>query len=169
MTIQTKGWLSKRCTQQKILMTWMSFLIVNLWISLLSGVVSQNYKTLPKHWWWLFQYKGVSRCTVWQWVKQGKPIKSIDGDFSNTRMFLKCTFWQVESSKLQKFFQSTDGDFSSTRVFPGAPSDKWIKHCQGKPIKSNDGDFSSTRVFPGISFDSESIKESKRAEWNESQ
>ena len=52
MAIQAKGWLSNvvrvlyTVRQQKILMTWMSFLIVNLWISLLSGVVSQNYKTL---------------------------------------------------------------------------------------------------------------------------
>ena len=73
MAIQTKGWLSKRCTQQKILMTWMSFLIVNLWISLLFDVVSQNYKTLSQ---------------------ARKTIKSYDGDFSNTRMFLGVPFEQ---------------------------------------------------------------------------
>jgi len=73
MAIQTKGWLSKRCTQQKILMTWMSFLIVDLWISLLFDVVSQNYKTLSQ---------------------ARKTIKSNDGDFSNTRMFLGVPFEQ---------------------------------------------------------------------------
>ena len=73
MAIQTKGWLSKRFTQQKILMTWMSFLIVDLWISLLFDVVSQNYKTLSQ---------------------ARKTIKSNDGDFSNTRMFLGVRFEQ---------------------------------------------------------------------------
>ena len=75
LAIQTKGWLSKRCRpmQQKILMTWMSFLIVDLWISLLFGIVSQNYKTLSQ---------------------ARKTIKSYDGDFSNTRMFLGVPFEQ---------------------------------------------------------------------------
>ena len=73
IAIQTKGWLSKRCMQQKILMTWMSFLIVDLWIYLLFSVVSQNYKTLSQ---------------------ARKTIKSYDGDFSNTRMFLGVLFEQ---------------------------------------------------------------------------
>ena len=73
MATQTKGWLSKRCMQQKILITWMSFLIVDLWISLLFDVVSQNYKTLSQ---------------------ARKTIKSNDGDFSNTRMFLGVPFEQ---------------------------------------------------------------------------
>jgi hypothetical protein len=79
MAIQAKGWLSNivrvlyTVRHQKIWMTWMSFFIVDLWISLLFGVVSQNYKTLSQ---------------------ARKTIKSYDGDFSNTRMFLGVPFEQ---------------------------------------------------------------------------
>ena len=112
MTIQAKGWLSNvvhvlyTIRWQKILMTWRSFLMVYLWISLLSGVVSQKLqdfskalmviipvqgcfpvyrltvsqarKTNQKHWWWFLQYQNE----------------------------LKCTFWQVESSRLQNFSEA---------------------------------------------------------------
>ena len=95
MTIQAKGWLSNvvhvlyTIRWQKILMTWRSFLMVYLWISLLSGVVSQKLqdfskalmviipvqgcfpvyrltvsqarKTNQKHWWWFLQYQNVSK------------------------------------------------------------------------------------------------------------
>ena len=82
-------------------MTWMSFLIVSLWISSLSGVLSQNTRLL----------------------------QNTDDDFSSTRVFPGVPF-DSESSKENHskvsspyILQDVGADFSSTRVFPGVPFD----------------------------------------------
>ena len=135
MTIQAKGWLSNvvhvlyTIRWQKILMTWRSFLMVYLWISLLSGVVSQKLqdfskalmviipvqgcfpvyrltvsqarKTNQQHWWWFLQYQNVSKVyLLTSGVKQTtKLFRSPMVIFPVPQGVSRCTVWQVNQAR----------------------------------------------------------------------
>ena len=140
-------------------MTWRSFLMVYLWISLLSGIVSQKLqdfskalmviipvqgcfpvyrltvsqarKTNQKHWWWFLQYQNVSKVyLLTSGVKQ-----------------------------TTKLFQSTMVIFPVPGCFPVYYLTS--ESSKENQSKSNDGNFSSTRVYPDVPFDSESSKENQ--------
>ena len=135
MTIQAKGWLSNvvhvlyTIRWQKILMTWRSFLVVYLWISLLSCVVSQKLQNFSKalmviipvqecfpvyrltvsqarktnqmHWWWFLQYQNVSKVyLLTSGVKQTtKLFRSPMVIFPVPQGVSRCTVWQVNQAR----------------------------------------------------------------------
>ena len=141
-------------------MTRMSFFfIVYVWISLLSGVVSQKLqdfskalmviipvqgcfpvyrltvsqarKTNQKHWWWFLQYQDVSKVyLLTSGVKQ-----------------------------TTKLFRSPMVIFPVPGCFPVYRLTS--ESSKENQSKSNDGNFSSTRVYPDVPFDSESSKENQ--------